>query len=212
MHLSIFSRMGPQAVHLSFVNPDPRPSDGWLWSWSVMLRARHRYWTTSFWFHTKTAEVTHQSILTIPTGPGNSGDIDFSLCKARVYAWHCGDSLMPGQTTAQIPAVKCEITSASLGMECWGQNLPLKRRISFGRGTLFYYWATYHFRTGLSPARDKIFIQTKSVGMYVVWLSPSGLGGFTGISRGCRHMFWLFSTSGSPAHNTQQWGWCSIYR
>ena len=27
-------------------------------------------------------------------GAGNSGDIDFSLCKAWVYARHCGDSLM----------------------------------------------------------------------------------------------------------------------
>ena len=24
----------------------------------------------------------------------NGGDTDFSLCKARVYAWHCGDSVM----------------------------------------------------------------------------------------------------------------------
>ena len=128
--INIFS--DGQAVHQSFVNPAPWPWDGWLWSWSVMLRALHRYWTTSFWFHTMPAEVMHQSILTtcIPTGPGNSGDIDFSLCKARVYAWHCGDSLMPSQSTAQIPAVKCEITSASLGMECWGQKLALKRRIS----------------------------------------------------------------------------------
>ena len=29
-----------------------------------------------------------------PMGPGNSGDIDFSLCKARVYAQHCGDIFM----------------------------------------------------------------------------------------------------------------------
>ena len=34
----------------------------------------------------------HQSFATTaPLGPGNSGDIDFSLCKALVYAPHCGD-------------------------------------------------------------------------------------------------------------------------
>ena len=37
----------------------------------------------------------HQSFATTsPSGPGNSGDIDFSLSKARVYAQHCRDTLM----------------------------------------------------------------------------------------------------------------------
>ena len=37
----------------------------------------------------------HQSFVTMtPMGPGNSMDTDFSLCKARVYARHCGDNLM----------------------------------------------------------------------------------------------------------------------
>ena len=37
----------------------------------------------------------HQSFATTsPSGPGNSGDIDFSLTKARVYAQHCRDTLM----------------------------------------------------------------------------------------------------------------------
>ena len=36
--------------------------------------------------------------------------------------------------------------------------------------------------------------------MYVVWLSPGGRGGFTGISRVCRDMSWLSSTSGSSRH------------
>ena len=44
----------------------------------------------------------------------------------------------------------------------------------------------------------------KNVGMYVVWLSPSGRDGFAGISRECRDMSWLSATSGSPVHNTQQ--------
>ena len=39
--------------------------------------------------------VMHQSFATTsPSGPGNSGDIDFSLSKARVYARHCRDTLM----------------------------------------------------------------------------------------------------------------------
>ena len=39
--------------------------------------------------------VMHQSFATTsPSGPGNSGDIDFSLSKARVYAQHCRDTLM----------------------------------------------------------------------------------------------------------------------
>ena len=37
----------------------------------------------------------HQSFATTsPAGTGNSGDIDFSLSKARVYAQHCRDTLM----------------------------------------------------------------------------------------------------------------------
>ena len=45
---------------------------------------------------------------------------DFSLCKARVYARHCGTFLWSKSSTInpdQIPAGKCEITPASLGME-----------------------------------------------------------------------------------------------
>ena len=39
--------------------------------------------------------IMHQSFATTsPSGPGNSGDIDFSLSKARVYAQHCRDTLM----------------------------------------------------------------------------------------------------------------------
>ena len=41
------------------------------------------------------ALLMHQSFATTsPSGPGNSGDIDFSLSKARVYAQHCRDTLM----------------------------------------------------------------------------------------------------------------------
>ena len=39
----------------------------------------------------------HQSFLTTataPTGLGNSEDIDFPLCKARVYVQQCGDISM----------------------------------------------------------------------------------------------------------------------
>ena len=51
------------------------------------------------------------------TGPGNSGGIDFSLCKTRVYAVHCGDMIM-SKSPAPIPAVTyCEITPGSLDME-----------------------------------------------------------------------------------------------
>ena len=36
--------------------------------------------------------IIHQSFVTTASmGPGNSGDFDFSLCKTRVYVWHCGD-------------------------------------------------------------------------------------------------------------------------
>ena len=51
-----------------------------------------------------------------------------------------------------------------------------------------------------SSQGQNIYMDKKSVRMYVVWLSPSGHGGFTGISR---DMCWLSSTSGSPVHNTQ---------
>ena len=36
----------------------------------------------------------HSFVTTPPKGPGNSGDIYFSLCKARVYAQHSRESLM----------------------------------------------------------------------------------------------------------------------
>ena len=40
-------------------------------------------------------KLMHQSFATTsPSGPGNSGDIDFSLSKARVNAQHCRDTLM----------------------------------------------------------------------------------------------------------------------
>ena len=50
------------------------------------------------------------------------------------------------------------------------------------------------------------------ISFLVVWLSLSGRGHFTDIPWGCRDMYWLSSTSCSPAHNTQQWGWHSTYR
>ena len=41
------------------------------------------------------AMFMHQSFATTsPSGPGNRGDIDFSLSNARVYAQHCRDTLM----------------------------------------------------------------------------------------------------------------------
>ena len=56
--------------------------------------------------------VMHLSfVTTAPIGPGNSGDIDLSLCKARVYAQHCRN-IFYDQSPAQILAGKCEITSA----------------------------------------------------------------------------------------------------
>ena len=59
----------------------------------------------------------HQSfVTTAPIGLGNGGDIDFSLCKARVCAQHCRDNFY-GQSPAQILVGKCEITPAGLGME-----------------------------------------------------------------------------------------------
>ena len=54
------------------------------------------------------------------------------------------------------------------------------------------------------PGTKYLYGKKKSVGMYVVWLSSAGRGGFTGISREYRDMSWLSSTSVSPAHNTQQ--------
>ena len=33
-------------------------------------------------------------VTTVPTRPGYSKDLDFSLCKARVYAQHCRDISM----------------------------------------------------------------------------------------------------------------------
>ena len=95
------------------------------------------------------SETSVRSIYTTPQsfdcnqGPyaENSGDIDFSLCKTRVYAQHCGDIFMvkvsPTKSPAQIPAGKYEITPAStwnqnpsgskaLQGQSWDQNMALK--------------------------------------------------------------------------------------
>ena len=51
-------------------------------------------------------------------GPGNNWDFDFSLCKARVYVWHCGDIFMVKiLPKALLKYHECEISPASLGME-----------------------------------------------------------------------------------------------
>ena len=55
-------------------------------------------------------------VTTAPMGSGNSGDIDFSLRKARIYAQHCGD-IFYGKSPVQIPVGNCEIIPAGLGME-----------------------------------------------------------------------------------------------
>ena len=56
----------------------------------------------------------HQSfVTTAPMGPGHSGDIDFSLCKA----WALPSTAATFTSPTQIPAGKSEITMASLGME-----------------------------------------------------------------------------------------------
>ena len=45
--------------------------------------------------HCPGATLLHQSfVTTAPIGSGNSRDIDFPLCKARIYAQHCGDIFM----------------------------------------------------------------------------------------------------------------------
>ena len=82
-----------------------------------------------------------------------------------------------------------------------------RRNSSVGKSAVLYYWPTYLFLTGSNPARDKIFIWKNSPSECMCSFSR---GGFTGISRECRDMSWLSSTSGSPARNTQQWGWRSI--
>ena len=39
--------------------------------------------------------IMHQSFATTsPRGPGNSGDIDFSICKAQVKSLHCRDFVL----------------------------------------------------------------------------------------------------------------------
>ena len=55
----------------------------------------HTHTHTLFKMLTLHIQLMHQSFATTsPSGPGNSGDIDFSLSKARVYAQHCRDTLM----------------------------------------------------------------------------------------------------------------------
>ena len=61
----------------------------------------------------------HQSFVTTaiaPTGLGNSGDIDFPLCKARVYVQQCGDISMV-KALLKSSAGNSEISPASLSMK-----------------------------------------------------------------------------------------------
>ena len=61
-------------------------------------------------------------------GPEKSGDIDFSLCKAGVYAQHCGDIFMVKALLKSHPAGKCKSTwlvwtcnqKPSSSMALWG--------------------------------------------------------------------------------------------
>ena len=87
------------------------------------------------------AEVMRQSILTIPTGPWNTGDIDFSLCKARVYAWHCGDSLMSGQAL-----LKSQQLNVKLLLPVWAWNAEVK---------------TWHLSAGLANSVEALYFTTE---------------------------------------------------
>ena len=49
------------------------------------------------------------------TGPGNSGDFDFSLCQASTAGTFLLSKLY--QNPAKVPAEKCEITQAILVLE-----------------------------------------------------------------------------------------------
>ena len=73
--------------------------------------------------------------------PGNSRDIDFPICKAQVYAPHCGDihagtyfGQIPAQSPAQILVSKCEtgwfehgIKRSSVPWHC-GDDVEVKIR------------------------------------------------------------------------------------
>ena len=52
-----------------------------------------------------------------PTELGNSGDIDFPLCQARVYVQQCGDISMVKALLKSWQAGSSEISPASLGMK-----------------------------------------------------------------------------------------------
>ena len=75
------------------------------------------------------------------TGPGNSGDIDFSLCKARVYTQRCMEIFMvkalpkalfkSWQVNMKILWVvwawnQKPCGSTALWEQCWDQNMALK--------------------------------------------------------------------------------------
>ena len=88
-------------------------------------------------------------VTTASTGPGNSGDINFSFCKAWEYVRHCRDILICyGQSPAQIPAGKCEINSAGLGIESKAPSPP---------PTIPRHWSdnevkALHLNPAMSPA------------------------------------------------------------
>ena len=76
-------------------------------------------------------------VTTVPTGLGNSGDIDFPLCKAWVYVQQCGDiSMVKALLKSRQVILKLvrpvsawnqkPCCSTSLRERCWGQNMALK--------------------------------------------------------------------------------------
>ena len=115
------------------------------------------------WF-SNWSQIMHQTFVTMaPMALGNSGDFDFSLCKARVYAQHCGDIfivkvllkalLKSGQVNVKL--------HAGLGME----SKPRCSMALWGR-----YWAQLCPRYPL-PHRDRGY---KWLVHYIVSLPRQG--------------------------------------
>ena len=85
-------------------------------------------------------------VTTAPTGLENRGDFDFSLCKARVYAWHCGDIFMvkvlpkallrSWKVNVKLPrrvwaGNQKPCSSTALLVQCWAQSMALKRKAGY---------------------------------------------------------------------------------
>ena len=127
------------------------------------------------------------------------------------FIWNDGCHDLPKQTKTERNGPKRTYENTKKGLLCVAkrtgtdfggyrnslQLIPKRPSLGVGMAEWLSFWTTGHIplRTGWITKKT----QKQSVGMYVVWMSPSDPGGFTGIYP--RYdLTWFSSTFDSPCH------------